>query len=296
MTALLISPLPGNEILAERLASHLGANIASLEIREFPDGETYLRHSGSISGQDLAIVCTLDHPNPKLVRAYLAAASARELGARKIGLVAPYLGYMRQDKRFKPGEAVSSRYVAGLLSNSFDWVVTVDPHLHRYKSLAEIYTVPTEAAHAAPLLSKWIKENIGNPVIIGPDSESQQWVAAVAEASGAPYTVMEKIRRGDHDVEIKFNDVSSMAGRDPVLLDDIISSDRTMLEAVRTLRTRGLRPATCLAIHGIFADDAYQALLAAGAGIATCNTIPHTSNRIDVTGLVGDALAAILVK
>ena len=104
---------------------------------------------------------------------------------------------------------------------------------------------------------------------------------------------MEKIRRGDRDVEIKFSDVSAMAGRDPVLLDDIISSGRTMLEAVRTLRTHGLRAATCLAIHGIFADDAYGALSAAGANVVTCNTIPHVSNRIDVTSLLIDAVAAV---
>lgn len=290
---LLISALPGNEALAEGLARHLDAEVVPLELRSFPDGELYIRHLGEIDGRDLAIVCTLDRPNEKLIGAYLASASARELGTRRIGLIAPYLSYMRQDKRFKPGEAISSRHVANLLSSAFDWVVTVDPHLHRYKNLREIYTVPTQTANAAPLLSKWIGENVRQPVIIGPDSESQQWVAAVAVASGAPYTVMEKTRRGDRDVEITFRDIGSITGRTPVLVDDIISTGRTMAQAARALKKHGSSATTCLAIHGVFAGDAYELLAAEGATIVTCNTIQHPSNRIDLTDRIAEAVAAV---
>lgn len=293
MNQLLIAPLPGNESLAVNLGRQLKAEVVSLETRDFPDGETYLRFCSEIAGRDLALVCTLDRPNTKLVAAYLAAATARDIGARRVGLVAPYLGYMRQDKRFKPGEAISSRHVASLVSSVFDWMVTVDPHLHRYHALGEIYTIPTRAAHAAPLISKWIKENVMNPVIIGPDSESQQWVAAVAVASDAPYTVMEKIRRGDRDVEVSFRDLDPMTDRTPVLVDDIISSGRTMVEAVRTLRSLGFQTPTCLAVHGIFAGDAYSTLLEAGGRVATCNTVSHISNQIDVTNLLSDAVREI---
>ena len=162
-----------------------------------------------------------------------AAATARELGASRVGLVAPYLAYMRQDRRFKPGEAVTSRQVARLLSDAFDWLVTVDPHLHRYSSLADIYSIPTHVVHAAPLIAEWIKANVTNPLIIGPDSESEQWVAAVASDVGAPYSVLEKVRHGDRDVEIRLKDLEQWKGRTPVLVDDIISTGRTMIEAVR---------------------------------------------------------------
>jgi ribose-phosphate pyrophosphokinase len=103
------------------------------------------------------MLCTLDHPNDKLLSLLFAAATARELKASPVGLVCPYLAYMRQDQRFKPGEAVTSRQVAHLLSDAFDWLVTVDPHLHRYSSLAEIYRVPARVIHAAPLVSQWTR-------------------------------------------------------------------------------------------------------------------------------------------
>src|SRR6266508_3440828 len=83
----------------------------------------------------------------------------------------PYLAYMRQDRRFKPGEAVTSRQVAQLLSKAFDWLVTVDPHLHRYGALGEIYTIPTRIIHAAPLSYDGVKQNVPDPLIIGPDSD-----------------------------------------------------------------------------------------------------------------------------
>ena len=108
----------------------------------------------------IALVCTLDRPDAKMLPLLFAAAAARELGASQVGLVAPYLAYMRQDRRFKPGEAVTSREFARLLSGAFDWLVTVDPHLHRYASLAEIYRIPTRVVHAAPLISQWIRTRI----------------------------------------------------------------------------------------------------------------------------------------
>jgi ribose-phosphate pyrophosphokinase len=143
MTAPLIVAMPGNETMTRTLAQALRADVGKIELHIFPDRETYLRFVSHLSGRALVIVCTLDRPNDKILPLLFAAAAARELGATAVGLVSPYLAYMRQDRRFKPGEAVTSREVARLLSDAFDWLVTVDPHLHRYGSLVEIYRIPT---------------------------------------------------------------------------------------------------------------------------------------------------------
>ncbi|MFZ1103829.1 MAG: ribose-phosphate diphosphokinase [Hyphomicrobiaceae bacterium] len=224
MTAPLLVPMPGNENLVGGLAAKLGCEVGHIEMRQFPDGETYLRLLTSPSGRAVVIVCTLDHPNDKLLPLLFAAATVRGLKASKVAFVAPYLAYMRQDRRFKPGEAVTSRQVAHLLSDAFDWLVTVDPHLHRYGSLAEIYSIPTRVIHAASLISRWIRLNVASPLIIGPDSESEQWVAAVAKDAGAPHSILEKTRHGDRRVEIKLRDLDPWKGCTPVLVDDIISS------------------------------------------------------------------------
>jgi ribose-phosphate pyrophosphokinase len=282
MTPLLVVAMPGNEATASDLAHGLGAEIGQLQIREFPDGESYVRFLTDPARRTLIIVCTLAHPNDKILQLIFSSATARELGATRVGLVSPYLAYMRQDRRFKTGEAVTSRQVARLLSDAFDWIVTIDPHLHRYGSLGEIYTIPTRVLHAAPMISQWVEKNVTNPLIIGPDSESEQWVSAVAKNANAPFTVLEKIRRGDRDVEISVKNLDYLQGRTAVLIDDIISTGRTMIQAVRHVLEHGSASPVCIAVHGLFSDDADRALVGLGARVVTCNTIPHPTNAIDV--------------
>jgi ribose-phosphate pyrophosphokinase len=290
MTTPLVIGMPGNEAMTLALAQALDAEVGQIEVRSFPDGETYLRYLTDISERRLVVVCTLDRPNSKFLPLLFAAATARELGTTKIGLAAPYLAYMRQDRRFKLGEAVTSRQIAHLLSNAFDWLVTIDPHLHRYRSLEEIYRIPTQVVHAAPLISEWIKAHVVNPIVIGPDSESEQWVSAVAAEVNAPYTVLDKTRHGDRDVEIAIRNPDRLNDRTPVLVDDIISSGRTMIEAVRQIRTLEASTPVCIAVHGVFADNSDQTLAHAGARVVTTNTILHDTNTIDVTPLLADGI------
>ncbi len=283
----MICAFPGNETFGERLRAELGADAVGLELRRFPDGESYVRFTRQFQGDKLAIVCTLNDPDAKALALLFAARTARELGAASVGLVAPYLGYMRQDRRFHDGEAITSVHFAALISEAFDWLVTVDPHLHRRGSLSEIYSIPNIVVAAAPAMAQWIADNVSEPLIIGPDSESKQWVAEVAAGCGAPHVVMSKTRLGDRRVEIEAPPLSQWKGRTPVLLDDIIASARTMTLAARKIQEAGLGAPVCIGVHGIFSPDALGALRDAGAArVVTTNTIAHETNAIDVSPLV----------
>lgn len=293
MTTPLFLALPGNETMAAALAKRCAGAMSGVETRKFPDGETYLRLSDEIADRSVAFVCTLDRPDEKLLPLLFAADAARDLGAAKVGLVAPYLAYMRQDRRFHPGEAVTSRSFANVLSRAFDWLVTIDPHLHRTQSLAALYSIPTAVLHAAPLLAEWVGSHVEAPILVGPDAESAQWVSVAAAHIGAPFVVLEKTRRGDRDVDVRLTDAAPFANRIPVLLDDIISSGETMVSAIRALRNATPKSPVCVAVHGIFAEGAAEALAREGATIVTCNTVPHASNGIDVSGLLADAVARI---
>jgi len=286
--------LPGNETLAAALTTELHATAGALAIRRFPDGETYLRFDTPVSGCKVILACSLHHPDDNIMPLLFAASTARELGAASIGLVTPYLGYMRQDKRFQEGEAVTSAVFAQLLSHHIDWLVTVDPHLHRWHTLDEIYSVPGTVVPASPLLAAWIKTNVASPVLIGPDAESEQWVSAVAQIAGAPHVVLEKVRRGDRDVSVSIPDPAALQGRTPVLVDDIISTGRTMVAAVRHVKAQDLAPPICVGVHAVFAGDAHQALLAAGAArVVTTNTIPHASNCISMYRALASAISGL---
>lgn len=293
MTPLLLV-LPGNEHLAAGLAAALEAEIASAEIRRFPDGETYVRIDTPVTGRPLILLAGLHHPDAHFLPLALAAETARDLGAASVGLIAPYLAFLRQDIRFRPGEGVTSRYFAAMLSRCVDWLVTVDPHLHRYRDLAEIYSVPARTLHAAGHVARWIRDNVARPLLVGPDAESEQWVAAVGDAIGAPHVVAAKNRLGDASVEITLPDLSPWSGFAPVVVDDVISSARTMAETVSALRGAGLDGAICVGVHGLFADGADAALMTAGAArVVTCNTVPHVTNEIDIAGLLADGASAM---
>lgn len=294
MTPLVLA-LPGNERLAAGIAAVGGFELGEIETRRFPDGETYLRLISNVSGRSVALVCTLSDPDAKLMALLLAAGTARELGAIRVGLVAPYLAYMRQDHRFHHGEAVSAIQFARILSPAIDWLVTVDPHLHRIKRLDEIYRVPAVSLHAGPLLARWIGDRIDRPLLVGPDAESEQWVAAAASVAGAPHVVATKHRLGDREVRIEVPDLSRWRGRTPVLVDDVASSGRTLITCATTLRERGLTQPACAVVHGIFASDAYASLAELCDPIVTTNTIAHPSNGIDVAPILVDEVARLCV-
>jgi len=280
--------VPGCEDHAHRLGTRLGVDVLVPELRQFPDGELYVRMPRERVDDSVAIVGNLSTEN--FLRVAFLAGTARDLGALKVGLVAPYLAYMRQDSVFNPGEGVTQRYFAKLVSSCVDWLVTVDPHLHRVHSLEGIYEIPTTIARAAPVIARWIAGEVAKPVLVGPDAESKQWVAAVAESCGAPFVILEKTRRGDRDVSVSAPDYA-FNGHTPVVIDDIVSTGRTMVEATRMLRAAGSAAPMCVAIHAVFADAVQDALVAAGAsGIVTCDTIPHVSNRICVADPIADAV------
>ncbi|AHX13344.1 phosphoribosylpyrophosphate synthetase [Dyella jiangningensis] len=284
---LVLLPFPADIPLAQAMAVADGAAVTPVKWHHFPDKESLVTLEGAIENQDVAVVASL-HPVDQLaLPVRFAAATARELGARSVGLVAPYLAYMRQDRRFQPGQAVSARLFAVFLEETFDWLLTVDPHLHRIARLDQLYCIPATVVSATPLISAWIASYMPRAVVIGPDSESAQWVAQVANTAGVPYQILIKERRGDRDVSVSLPDPGQMLGRIPVIVDDIVSSGHTVLETVRQLRSMGLPAPVVITIHPVFAQDAYQALLAEGVTqIVSTDTIAHPSNAISIAPLL----------
>lgn len=284
-------PFPGNDSLGMALAAGCGATQGRLRWRRFPDRESLVTLEGDCSGRDVFFVCSLCDPDVLALPLLFAARTARELGARSVGLVAPYLAYLRQDANFHAGEAISSVHYAAFLSWAFDWLVTVDPHLHRHSNLASLFSVPAQHISTMPLISEWIAAHVSEPVLIGPDSESAQWVGPVAHALNAPLLVLSKQRRGDREVEISLPDAGAISGRTPVLVDDIVSSGHTLLESLAALGRAGARPAVCIAVHGLFAEDAQERILHAGAArLVSTNTVAHATNAIDISPALLPAL------
>lgn len=292
---LLLFSLPGSEEPGRSFGEAVGARMGEWSHRRFPDGEFYLKVDTPIAGAGVLLFGSFDRPDPKLLPMLFLAETLKDLGAKKVVLVAPYLAYLRQDARFQPGEGVTSRYFAKLLGQSLDGLVTVDPHLHRYASLGEIYEIPTRVVPAAASISEWIRAHVPTPVVVGPDRESEQWAGEVARGADAPFFVLEKTRKGDREVEISSPRGESYQDRTPVIVDDIISSAKTMAAAAARLIEAGFRPPIGVGIHPVFSGNAAETLQAAGlAELVTCNTIPHATNRIDLNPSIAEAVRKLM--
>ena len=268
-----------------------GARLAQFEHHHFPDGESYFRLLDDVKNQDAVIVCQLHQPNEKIPDLLFLSETLKQAGAKSIGLVAPYLSYMRQDKKFHDGECITSRHFSAWINQRFDWLVTIDPHLHRYHHLNEIYSIPSRALHATGIIADYVRNNIASPILIGPDSESEQWVNAVAEKANCPALVLSKIRKGDRDVEISIPEIEQYAQHQAVLIDDIISTGKTMLGAAHHIKQLTGKKALCIGVHAVFAPGALEEMHNADIeDVLTCNCIHHSSNALDVSLLLAQGI------
>lgn len=276
-----------------RLAEALGCPAIQIECHRFPDGETRVRVPPLPAGH-IVLYASLDDPDAKLVTLMLAASTARDMGARPLTLVAPYLCYMRQDVAFRPGEAVSQRIVGRFLAGLFDAVVTVDPHLHRVSSLAEAVPAQTAIAlSAAPAIGRMLREHGLTPLLLAPDEEALQWVSEVAAEAGLEHAVCTKRRSGDRLVEVRLPEVP-LAGREVMIVDDVASTGRTLIAAARQLIAAGAASVDVAVTHPLFVGDALDALRAVGVRrIWSGDGIPHPTNAIRLAPLIASALAGM---
>jgi ribose-phosphate pyrophosphokinase len=276
--------------MAQRLAGALGCTAHVVERHRFPDGEVRLRLPPHLPRR-VAMLRGLQQPNEKLVELLLAAAGARELGAAELILVAPYLAYMRQDMAFTPGEVVSQRHLGVLLAQAFEGVVTVDPHLHRVRSLDEV--VPGRrgvAVSAAGLLGAWIASQVPNALLVGPDEEAGQWVAEAARAAALDWAVGCKERNGDRDVKVSLPD-TPLRGRAVVLIDDVASTGHTLIDAAHRALVAGAATVDVAVTHALFVGDALARLRAAGVRhVWSADTVANSTNAVSAVPLLAAAL------
>ncbi len=284
---MLVLAFPDAEPAATALAAALGCERQTLSWHRFPDGESLLTLPPDLPAEVL-LFCCLHHPDERLVPLMIAARQARLLGAKRLTLITPYLCYMRQDKAFAPGQAVSQTIIGGWLADLFDAVLTVDPHLHRIERLQQAIPLPGALAlSAAPLIGAYLRERLpSDALLLGPDAESRQWVAAVAEVSGHRFAVAGKDRRGDREVRIELP-VENYRDRTVALIDDVISSGHTIAAAARLALAASAHEVVAACTHALLAAGAEELLREAGVSrLYSTTSIPHASNVIDLTPLL----------
>ncbi|NOT11449.1 MAG: ribose-phosphate diphosphokinase [Methylococcaceae bacterium] len=291
---MLILTFPDYLKQAQRLASSLNVPLLEVVLHRFPDGESLIRLPPSLPAH--VIICrSLNQPNDKLIELLLCATTARQLGVKRITLIAPYLCYMRQDIANQPGEAVSQRIIGKLLADLFDDVITVDPHLHRISTLNQAIPIKNAISlTAADEIGFFLQKKLVHALLLGPDSESEQWVAAIAEKIGFDYAIAEKQRRGDRLVEISLPN-RSFSEMPVVIIDDMASTGRTLAGTVRQLQAAGNKETYAVVTHALFCGDAEAHILQAGVrGLWSTDSIDHPTSCIHLDLLIAKTVLALV--
>ncbi len=287
---MLILGFPESHTFATQIAERLGADAATVAIHRFPDGESLVTLPPTLP-DTVVMVRGLEDANTRLVELLLACEDARANGCTRVVLVAPYLCYMRQDRAFAPGQAVSQRIIGEHLSRWVDDLITVDPHLHRVHRLEEALPhCRCRALSAAPLLGEHIRQQGLDGVLVGPDAESRQWLEQVSAASGLDFVIASKVRLGDREVRITLPN-HPYRGKPAILVDDVISSGKTLAEAARLLRGNGASAVMALCTHALLAPGAIELMTEAGIEpLWSTDAIPHASNVVSLAPLLATAV------
>src|SRR3989344_620362 len=202
-----IVALGNGKDFAKSLSRNSGIGLFPYHIERFPDNEFHIRFRESVRGKVLFLVQSLSpNPNDGLLELVFAGRTAKELGAKKVVGIVPYLAYMRQDKRFKGGECISAKEMAWMLNNSLDALITIDPHLHRIRKLNQIFKIPAKNVSSVGAISEYVEKKFDadSTLIVGPDWESFQWARTVGKKAGMKSVIFLKQRFSSRRVKVRY--------------------------------------------------------------------------------------------
>lgn len=282
--------------LAVKISKILNLEYGEIEVKSFPDGEIYVRIIPEVENRNIIYVNSLAlKPNQNLIETLLTIETLRDLGARRILAIIPYMAYARQDSRFKPGEAISIEIVAKFLSRiGIDEIITVDMHLHRIEDPQKIFKIPIHNITAMHEIAKYIRANykLENPIVIGPDEEAEQWAKIVAGDLGLEYDVLEKERISGEKVIVKTRELN-VRGRDIIVVDDIISTGGTVVETVKALRKLGARRFLVACTHPLLVKNAYNRIVSLGVeDIIGTDTVLSPISKVSVAPVIAEYITS----
>jgi len=244
--------------LSEKVAKYLGDKITDASIRRFADEEVYVEIKENIRGEDVFIIESLSFPaNDNLMELLVIIDALKRASAKRITAVIPYYGYARQDRKPGPRTPISAKLVANLITTAgADRVLTLDLHAEQIQGF---FDIPTDNLFAGPVFAKDINEkyNIKNLVAVSPDIGGVVRARAIANKLGASIAIVDKRRPKAGESEV-MNIIGDVAGKDCIILDDIIDSAGTICNAADKIIELGASSITAYTTHGVLTGKAIE--------------------------------------
>lgn len=281
---------PASTRLGEKICSLAGLERICFSFKQFPDGELYVRLLDDVTGVDALIIQSLSPPQDRNLMLLLQLISAfKTNGGGKALVLIPYMAYARQDKRFLPGEPVSAHLVARLIEAAgADRVALVEVHsdtaARGFRNSVLIEVTRSFAEH-------YLKNGFEKAYVVAPDKNATPRARRLAEIIGGEVGWVEKTRDKETGFVSSSEGELNPAGRKTILIDDIISTGGTIIEAIKLLKNKGASQISVACVHGIFVGNAYERIMNAGASsILSSDTVETPYSNISVAGDVVRAL------
>lgn len=285
--------------LSEKIAENLGMNLVESQVRKFANGELCCQISQNVRGADVFVVQSISSPNvnDNLMELLIIIDALKRASAESIIAVIPLYGYARQDRKVNPRTPISSKLVADLLTVAgATRIITVDVHSGQIQGF---FNIPFDNIYAEPVLLDYLKsQNWGDDLIcVSPDSGGVERVRRYAKNLGCDLAMIDK-RRVAPNVAKAMNIVGDVRDKNVIIIDDIIDTAGTLIEAVKTLKNHGAKKIYSSATHGIFSDPAYERLSNCDdlTGIIITDTVEMNSNFKNLEKLKVISIAEILGK
>jgi ribose-phosphate pyrophosphokinase len=288
----------GHRALAESIAAHLGQPLAEVDIRTFPDGETFVKIVDSIRGQDVFIVQPVcDAPNERLMELLITIDAARRASALRITAVIPYFGYARQDRKDQPRVPITAKLVANLLTAAgANRLITMDLHSQQIQGF---FDIPVDHLTALPVFVRELRRrNCAEMVICAPDTGGVKQAYAYSQKLGCGLAIAAKQRRNAQEVEA-IDVVGEVKNRDVVLVDDLVTTAGTLCGAASLIKRNGARSITAVVTHSVLTPDGVQRLKKSCVdSLMTTDSVPTRAwGDLNVTVLpIGELFAEAILR
>lgn len=284
---------PGSLNLAQKISESLNLPLVKIKTKRFPDGEFYIKFEENIAGENLLIVQSLYPPqDSRIMELFLILHTARDLGAETMRVFVPYLAYSRQDERYLEGECLSAAMIAEIVESlGADALYTIDVH---NENVLKMYRIPVYNLTASGELARYFaKKGLENPLVIAPDDEdlAKRRAKYAAKILNAEWDALEKRRDRYTGEIITFAKNLNVCGRDALIIDDIISTGKTVMNAAKILKDQGARRVFVGASHALLVGDSVKIIMESGVEeIVGTDSVVNEYAKVSVSPIIVKAL------
>jgi ribose-phosphate pyrophosphokinase len=272
--------------LAERIARHLGEPLGLLDVQTFSDGEIWVKFIDNVRGADIFLIQPTLPPAENLLELLIMVDAAKRASARKVNAVIPYFGYARQDRKDQPRVAITSKLIANLLTKSgVDRIITMDLHAPQIQGF---FDIPVDHLYSSVVFVDHLrKQNIPNLTVVSPDVGGIKMARSYAKRLNADLVLMDKRRPAPNVVE-EMNIIGDVAGKNVLIVDDLIDTAGTFTGAVTALKKAGAQKIYGACTHPILSGKAIERINASEIEkLMVCDTMPirKESPKIEVMSI-----------